>query len=189
MVGEIRDGETAEIAVQSALTGHLLISTIHANSAPAVFVRLLEMGVKPFLLSGSMNLVMAQRLIRKICPHCREQYQPRPDIWQEVQNTLMPIKDRLTQSEQQLLMAPQVSLVQGKGCEQCNGAGYLGRQVVIEVMVPGEELEHLVAKSASISEFEKVARQQGMVTMEQDGLIKVLNGETTIDEVWRVTKN
>ncbi|MFA5926703.1 MAG: GspE/PulE family protein [Patescibacteria group bacterium] len=189
MVGEIRDGETAEIAVQAALTGHLLISTIHANSAPAVFVRLLEMGVKPFLLSGSMNLVMAQRLIRKICANCREQYTPRPEVWQEVRDTLMPIKDRIEPSLQQFLLSPQVSLVRGKGCDKCGKSGYLGRQVVIEVLVPDSTIEGLVAKGASISEFERAAKTQGMVSMEQDGLIKVLKGETTIEEVWRVTKD
>jgi type IV pilus assembly protein PilB len=189
MVGEIRDAETAEIAVQAALTGHLLISTIHANSAPAVFVRFIEMGIKPFLLSGSINLVMAQRLIRKVCPDCRESYQPRSEVWQEIKNALMPIKRRLDLKVQQLLDSPSVNLIRGKGCSKCNQTGFLGRQVVIEVLVPNEVIEGLVTKKASIAEFEKVAREQGMVTMEQDGLEKVLLGQTTVEEVWRVTKN
>lgn len=189
MVGEIRDAETAEIAVQAALTGHLLISTIHANSAPAVFVRFIEMGIKPFLLSGSINLVMAQRLVRKNCPHCSERYVPRPEIWQELKNSLLPLANRFDATIQNLLKAENVQLVHGRGCDKCNKTGYLGRQVVIETLVPDEAIEHLVTQSASISEFEKAARTQGMVTMEQDGLLKVLQGSTTVDEVWRVTKN
>ena len=189
MVGEIRDAETAEIAVQAALTGHLLISTIHANSAPAVYVRFIEMGIKPFLLSGSINLVMAQRLIRKICPHCRELYKPRPEIWEEMKAILLPVKSRLDMKVQQLLDAPGVNLVRGKGCIKCNNTGFLGRQVVIEVLVPNETIESLVDRKASIAEFEKVAHEQGMISMEQDGLEKVLQGVTTVEEVWRVTKD
>ncbi|MEK9155841.1 MAG: GspE/PulE family protein [Patescibacteria group bacterium] len=189
MVGEIRDADTAEIAIQAALTGHLLISTIHANSAPAVFARFIEMGVKPFLLSGSINLVMAQRLVRKTCPYCREQFAPRPEIWQEIKNSLLPIKARLDQKTQQILDNPKPVLIRGRGCARCNNTGFLGRQVVVEVLVPDETIEALIAKSASISEFDKAARGQGMISMEQDGLIKVLSGSTTVEEVWRVTKD
>lgn len=188
MVGEIRDVETAETAIQAALTGHLMISTIHANSAPAVFARLLEIGVKPFLLSGSVNLIMAQRLVRKICPKCLERYTPRPEVWQEVKKVLEPIKDRLSAEEQKLLASENVALNKGKGCEECNGTGFLGRQVIIETLVPNETIEALIAKQATIAEFTKVAQEQGMITMEQDGLSKVLQGLTTIEEVWRVTK-
>jgi type II secretory ATPase GspE/PulE/Tfp pilus assembly ATPase PilB-like protein len=188
MVGEVRDTETAEIAVQASLTGHLLISTIHANSAPAVFARLIEIGVKPFLLSGSVNLIMAQRLVRKICPHCRENYTPRPELWQEAQKVLLLIKNRLTPQYQKLVDSPAPLLWHGKGCEFCNQTGYLGRQLIIEVLVPDETIESLIGKKATISEFTKVAAELGMITMEQDGLIKALQGVTTIDEVWRVTK-
>lgn len=189
MVGEIRDAETAEIAVQAALTGHLLISTIHANSAPAVFVRFIEMGIKPFLLSGSINLVMAQRLVRKVCPHCTEKYTLRPEIWQEIKKILEPVKNRLEPEMQQKISSDNLELTRGHGCDKCNKSGFLGRQVIIEVLVPDEVIEQLIGKSASISEFEKAARTQGMVSMEQDGLIKVLQGTTTVEEVWRVTKN
>lgn len=189
MVGEIRDAETAEIAVQSALTGHLLISTIHANSAPAVFARLIEMGVKPFLLSGSVNLIMAQRLLRKVCDHCHERYSPRPEIWQEVKAALTPILKRLDPAIAQVANSQSPVLVRGKGCEFCNKTGYHGRQLIIEALVPDEIIEGLIAKKATISEFKKAATAQGMISMEQDGLIKALQGVTTIEEVWRVTRS
>lgn len=188
MVGEIRDTETAEIAIQAALTGHLLISTIHANSAPAVFARMIEIGVKPYLLSGSVNLIMAQRLVRKVCPHCQESYNPRPEILEEVKNTLGPIQSQLNPKIIEILKQANPVLVRGKGCEFCNKAGFLGRQLIIEVLVPDESIEALTSKEASISEFTKAAAVQGMLTMEQDGLIKALEGTTTIEEVWRVTK-
>lgn len=188
MVGEIRDAETGETAVQAALTGHLLISTIHANSAPAVFARLLEMGVKPFLLSGSINLIMAQRLVRKICQHCKENYNPRPEIWQEVRNVMAPIAKRLPAVIQEILNQGIPTLVRGKGCKFCSETGYLGRQLIIEVLVPDETIESLIARKAAISEFKKASAAQGMITMEQDGLIKALEGSTTFEEVWRVTR-
>ena len=188
MVGEIRDLETAEIAVQAALTGHLLLSTIHANTAPAVYARLLEIGVKPFLLSGSINLIMAQRLVRKICPDCAQKYQPKPEIWQNVLTVLTPIKAQLSPEVVLKLDSPTPELVHGVGCGKCNQTGFIGRQVIVEILIPNDTVEALIAKSASISEFEKAAAAMGMVTMEQDGLAKALVGETTIDEVWRVTK-
>jgi type IV pilus assembly protein PilB len=188
MVGEIRDAETAEIAVQAALTGHLLLSTIHANSAPGAFVRLLDVGVKPFLLSGSINLVMAQRLVRKICHFCIEEYEPRLEVWQEIQKTLEPIKNTLDQSVQALLGSSQPKLKRGRGCPRCANSGFSGREVIIEVLVPNEEIEDLISKKSSISEFTRAAAASGMVSMEQDGLSKVLQGSTTVEEVWRVTK-
>jgi len=189
MVGEIRDQDTAEIAVQAALTGHLLISTIHANSAPAVFARLLEIGVKPFLLSGSINLIMAQRLVRKVCEHCREKYNPRPEIWQEVKQALLPIRDRLNPAMQQIVDSESPTLIHGKGCPECNNSGYRGRQLIIETLVPDDTIESLIAKKGTIPEFNKAAAAQGMITMEEDGLIKALQGITTIEEVWRVTRS
>jgi type II secretory ATPase GspE/PulE/Tfp pilus assembly ATPase PilB-like protein len=189
MVGEIRDTETAETAVQAALTGHLLLSTIHANNAPAVFARLLEIGVKPFLLSGSVNLIIAQRLVRKICPYCREKFVPQAEIWQEAQKVLMPLKDKLRENLQAILVSNTPELVRGKGCERCGNSGFTGRQVIIEVLTPTEKIEALIIRSAAISEFKKVALEEGIITMEQDGLLKVLEGTTTLEEVWRVTRS
>lgn len=188
MVGEIRDPETAEIAIQAAMTGHLLLSTIHANSAPGAFVRLLEIGVKPFLLAGSVNLVMAQRLVRRICPVCKEEYNPRPEVWQEIQKILEPAKTMLDENMQSILNSPNPTLLKSRGCDKCRQSGYSGRQALLEVLIPSDEIEQLVAKKASIAEFQKTAQSLGMITMEQDGLIKVLQGVTTVEEVWRVTK-
>ncbi|HOX41568.1 MAG TPA: GspE/PulE family protein [bacterium] len=189
MLGEVRDVETAEIAIQAALTGHLLLTTIHANSAPAVYARFLEIGVQPFLLSGSINLIMAQRLVRRICPKCRTASRVRTEVWQEAVKALRPIETRLPSYIQSLLSQESVELSHGKGCEQCGSTGYLGRQVIIEVIVPNEKIEMLVNRRATISEFEKTARELGMITMEQDGLVKAIMGITTIEEVWRVTRS
>jgi type II secretory ATPase GspE/PulE/Tfp pilus assembly ATPase PilB-like protein len=189
MVGEIRDPDTAEIAIQASLTGHLLLSTIHANSAPAVFPRLIEIGVKPFLLSGSINLVMSQRLVRKICPNCQEEYSPTAEAWKEVRETLLPIVSKLDPNIQAVLKQDMPKLKRGRGCGSCNQAGFLGRQVIVEVFIPDDSIEVLISKKASIAEFTKTAALQGMVSMEQDGLSKVLMGMTTIEEVWRVTKD
>jgi len=189
MVGEIRDGETAEIAVQAALTGHLLLSTIHANSAPAVFARFLEIGVQPFLLSGSINLIMAQRLVRKNCTFCQEKYAPHPEIWESIKTILAPIKSRLPQEIINKIDTNDSTLIHAKGCEKCSTTGFTGRQVIVEMITPDETIEVLIAKKATISEFEKSSRENGMITMEQDGLMKVLQGTTTIEEVWRVTKS
>jgi len=188
MVGEIRDTETAEIAIQAGLTGHLVLSTVHANSAPSVFTRLLDIGVKPFLMSGSINMVMAQRLIRKLCPVCSEQYTPDNDVWKEIRGSLEKIRSSLpSEVVEKLIDAPQ-QLMRSKGCEKCHDSGFSGRLALIEVLVPDDNIEALIRKVEGITEFEKAARDQGMITMEQDGLIKVLRGETTVDEVWRVTK-
>ncbi len=191
MVGEIRDKETAEIAVQAALTGHLLLSSLHSNTAPAALPRLLEIGVRPFLLAGSINLIMGQRLVRKICQKCAVEFAPTEPLWDEVKNILSPMKDKLLPeiAAELNLPAADVKLKRGAGCSACNKSGFLGRQVIVEVLVPTSELETLIGRQATIAEFTKTALSQGMITMEQDGLIKVLEGSTTTAEVWRVTKD
>jgi len=188
MVGEIRDLETAEIAIQAALTGHLLLSTIHANSAPAVYARLLELGAKPFLLSGSINLIMAQRLVRKVCPYCQQAYSPDPTMWQNILTVMSPIKEKLSPEILEKLGPNPPQLVRGTGCVKCNQTGFKGRQVIVEILTPNDTIEALIAKRASISEFERAATTLGMITMEQDGLTKAISGTTTIEEVWRVTR-
>lgn len=188
MVGEIRDVETAEIAIQAGLTGHLVLSTVHANSAPSVFTRLLDIGVKPFLMSGSINLVMAQRLIRRLCSVCAEQYMPDNDVWREITSSLGIIKSSLPFEVAEELTDTPRQLLRSKGCQKCHNSGFSGRLALIEVLVPDDSIESLIRKVEGVTEFEKSARSQGMVTMEQDGLIKVLRGETTVEEVWRVTK-
>ncbi|MEI7792417.1 MAG: GspE/PulE family protein [Candidatus Berkelbacteria bacterium] len=189
MVGEIRDGETAEIAVQAALTGHLLLSTIHANSAPAVFARFLEIGVQPFLLSGSINLIMAQRLVRKVCPFCKQTYTASPEVWQSILDIVASAKSRMPKEIIDKIDSNDMTLVEAKGCDKCSHTGFSGRQVIVEMITPDEHIESMIAKKATISEFEKIAADYGMITMEQDGMMKVLLGQTTVEEVWRVTKS
>lgn len=191
MVGEVRDKETAEIAVQAALTGHLLLTTLHSNTAPAALPRLLEIGVRPFLLAGSINLIMGQRLVRKICQKCAEDFTPTEPVWDEIKKILSSVEDKLSPEIKSKLELPydQVRLKRGRGCIACNQTGFSGRQVLVEVLVPTPEIETLIAKQATIAEFTKTALSQGMITMEQDGLIKVLQGTTTTAEVWRVTKD
>ncbi|MCX6810511.1 MAG: GspE/PulE family protein [Candidatus Berkelbacteria bacterium] len=191
MVGEIRDKETAEIGVQAALTGHLLLSTLHSNTAAAALPRLLEIGVRPFLLAGSINLIMGQRLVRKVCQKCAEDFTPTELVWDEIKNILLLIKDRIEPQIAAILDLPinQIKLKRGIGCPACNKSGYLGRQVIAEVLIPSATMEALVAREATIAEFTKTALSEGMITMEQDGLIQVLKGVTTTTEVWRVTKD
>ncbi|MEI6144042.1 MAG: GspE/PulE family protein [Candidatus Berkelbacteria bacterium] len=191
MVGEIRDKETAEIGVQAALTGHLLLSTLHSNTAAAALPRLLEIGVRPFLLAGSINLIMGQRLVRKVCKACAQEFTPTEPVWEEIRNILVPIKDRIEPQIAAMLDLPiaQVKLKRGIGCPACNKSGYSGRQVIVEVLVPTPAMEALIGREATIAEFTKTALTEGLITMEQDGLIQVLKGVTTTTEVWRVTKD
>ncbi|MCX6808323.1 MAG: GspE/PulE family protein [Candidatus Berkelbacteria bacterium] len=188
MVGEIRDLQTAEIAVQAALTGHLLLSTIHANSAPAVYARFIDMGVKPFLLSGSINLIMAQRLVRRVCQKCAEKYQPEQAEWSQILERLLPYKARIIKEVADKLTPTPPVLLRAKGCPECSMTGYSGREVIVEYIIPNEVIETLITQKASIMVFEREALRLGMITMETDGLIKAIEGSTTKEEVWRVTK-
>lgn len=147
MVGEIRDLETAEIAIQAAMTGHLVLTTLHTNNATGAYPRLLDMGIKPYLLGGAINLIIAQRLVRKLCQKCG-----------------------------------------GKGCTECNNTGYHGRMVITELLVPTPEIEILVRKQASLREFQQAAKAAGMISMEEDGMMKVRKGITSREEILRVTR-
>ncbi len=173
MVGEIRDFETAEIAVKAALTGHLVLSTLHTNDAPSSISRLLNMGIEPFLVSASVILIMAQRLVRKICTKCREE----EDI---PAAALMKIGF----SEED---AKTVKCYRGKGCPACNGSGYRGRIALYEVMPVVSEIKELVLEGASADEIKKTAVKLGMQTMRMSGLNKIKEGTTTIEEVLRIT--
>jgi type IV pilus assembly protein PilB len=172
MVGEIRDLETAEIAVQAALTGHLVLSTLHTNDAPSAVTRLVDMGVEPFLISASVAAVLAQRLARKICPNCKEQYRP-------------PM-EALTRVGFRVAEAEDVVFYRGRGCEQCMHTGYYGRTGIFELMLMNEEIQDLVVKRAPLSEVVEAAIANGMKTLKQDGFEKVIEGITTIEEVMRV---
>ncbi len=172
MVGEIRDKETAEIAIQASLTGHLVLSTIHTNDAPSAATRLVDMGVEPFLISSSVLGVLAQRLARTICTNCRESYAP-------------PVEalHRLGLKPEQ---GEEILFYRGKGCDRCKGSGYKGRYGIFELMPMSEAIRDLVLKGTSADQIRQQAIAEGMKTLADDGILKVLEGATTIDELLRV---
>jgi type IV pilus assembly protein PilB len=173
MVGEIRDFETAEIAVKAALTGHLVLSTLHTNDAPSTISRMLNMGVEPFLITASVNLVLAQRLARKICVDCKQPWHGDPTILLEFGFT-----------EEQIARG---NLMKGGGCKTCNGSGYKGRVALYEVMRFSENLKEMVQQGGSAAELKAAAIKGGMSTLRMSGIEKVLAGVTTTEEVGRVT--
>ncbi len=175
MVGEIRDKETAEIAIHSALTGHLVLSTLHTNTAAGAIPRFLDMGAEGFLLASTMNVIIAQRLVRKICDHCIIKYQP-PDILIKKLS-----KDLGIDLEKQ-------KFYKGQGCDQCNHKGYTGRIGIYEALEATEKIRELITGHSNSDDIQKLAVTQGMVTMLQDGLDKVASGLTTIEEVMRVVR-
>jgi len=175
MVGEIRDFETAEIAVQSALTGHLILSTLHTNDAAGAVTRLVDMGIKPYLVASTVQGILAQRLVRTICPSCREAYKPGELEITELSLTTETLKD--------------FELYRGKGCSLCNDTGYKGRMGLFELLVMDDPIRELVMENVPSTEICKKATQSGMRTLKQDGVEKVRLGYTTIEEVLRVTQD
>ncbi len=173
MVGEIRDYETAEIAIKAALTGHLVLSTLHTNDAPSTVTRLLNMGIEPFLVTASVNLVLAQRLARRICPECKTPVETNPQA----------LIDMGVSPEE----ATRAQLYKGVGCRHCNNTGYKGRVALYEVMPFTEELKELVLQGASTAELKAEAIRLGMKTLRMAGITKMLEGVTTAEEVLRVT--
>ncbi len=180
MVGEIRDTETAELAIQAALTGHQVFSTIHTNSAAGAPPRLLDMGVEPFLLASALNAVVGQRVVRKICPDCKVAITVPPEILQSIRTAL----DGLVKTDEK-----NIRLFKGQGCEKCGQSGYLGRVGIYEVLVLNEVISKLILQHASSGEIEKTAVANGMITMKQDGYLKALEGITTLEEVLRVAQD
>lgn len=173
MVGEIRDFETAQIAVQAALTGHLVLSTVHTNDAPGTVTRLIDMGIEPFLISSAVILILAQRLIRKICTECREPIKVHPQLLIDLGVSPDEVKT--------------FQVYKGKGCPICNQTGYKGRIGLYEVMPIKDEIKELILSRASTSEIKKEAMRLGMKTLRQSGIIKIRDGLTTIEEVLRST--
>ena len=186
MVGEIRDTETAELAINASLTGHLVFSTLHTNDAAGVPPRMLDMGVEPFLLVSSLTCVVGQRVLRKTCTNCVTDMDIPADIEADMKKTLGPIfdmiKDKWAKDGKQLKMPKIV------GCEKCNNTGYLGRVAIYEVMPMSEKIAKLVVERTSASRIQAQAMEDGMLTMKQDGYVKVLEGVTTIQEVVRVAQ-
>ena len=173
MLGEIRDGETARIAVQASLTGHLVLSTLHTNDAPSSITRLINIGVEPYLISASVNAILAQRLVRRICPNCREPYAPSDEMREFL--TLQGFEPDKT--------------FKGRGCDKCRKTGYTGRLGIYEMLVLDDSLRDLVTRSPDVVQLRKLCRERGLVTLRQDGFDKVIHGLTTVDEILRVTEN
>jgi type IV pilus assembly protein PilB len=172
MVGEIRDSETAKIAVESALTGHLVLSTIHTNDAPGGLTRLTEMGVEPFLTASSTVGVLAQRLVRRLCDNCKKPYQPSSAILSELD---LPTDDN------------EFVFYKGEGCQNCKNTGYKGRIGIYEIMTMNETIRDLCLQNASSEQIKKAALESGMRSLRQDGILKAIEGVTTLEEVFRVT--
>ncbi len=211
MVGEIRDEETAQLAVQASLTGHLVLSTLHTNSAPAAIPRLLDMGIEPYLLASTIRAIAAQRLPRKICPHCIEAYPATPEVVKSILEVMKGAKDfdlieylkrvasskRAENSKETLILRPPevgpdgqpvIFLYKGKGCDKCGGSGYSGRIGIFEVLDVNEKISRMIMENVTDAEIRDVGMQQGMLTMIQDGFLKALEGVTTLEEVLRVSK-
>jgi type IV pilus assembly protein PilB len=175
LVGEIRDAETAETAIQASLTGHLVFSTLHTNDAPSAVTRLVDIGIQPFLVASSVMAIMAQRLVRKVCPKCRTRIEPPAHILAGL--GLRPE------------IAKKANFMKGKGCSNCNKKGYRGRMGIYELMSMTNTIREMTFKGESTQAIRKVARKQGMRTLFEDGMIKAMKGQTTLDEVLRITQH
>jgi type IV pilus assembly protein PilB len=171
MIGEIRDNETADIAVKAALTGHQVLSTLHTNDAAGAITRLDDMGIEPFLISSSVLLTCGQRLVRRVCQNCRDEYQPEPELL-----------SRLGIEENS-----DTIFYRGSGCDRCRGKGYLGRTAILEVLPVSESIRRLIIKRASATVLKNQAVSEGMKTLRQAGIDKAYEGITTLEEVWRLT--
>ncbi len=193
MVGEIRDEETAELAIQASLTGHLVFSTLHTNSAAGALPRLIDMKAEPFLLASSMTAIVAQRVLRKICENCKEAYIPDPTVVADVKAALGDyflsfIKGNPEMSEEAKKQGAEFLLYKGKGCDKCGHAGYLGRVAIFEVLPVSSNVAKMIMQRSDAAAIEQLAVSEGMLLMKQDGYIKVLEGTTTIEEVLRVAQ-
>jgi len=184
MVGEIRDGETAELAVNAALTGHLIFSTVHTNDAMGVTPRLIDLGVEPFLLSATLNVAVAQRLARRVCQHCRAPIEVPPEVREFVVSELRLIPKKFLADRD----PEAIKLFQGAGCTHCAMTGYLGRLAICEVMMVTDNMRKIIESGFPNEEAKKEAAAQGMLTIKQDGVLKALDGFTTIEEVVRITR-
>jgi len=174
LVGEIRDVETGQIAIQASLTGHIVFSTLHTNDAPSTITRLVDMGLEPFLICATLECILAQRLVRKICVDCKEDYEPTEDVLMELGLTLEAVGGK--------------KFMYGKGCDICNNTGYKGRQAIFEMMVLNDEVRSLIMEGVSINAMRETARRYGMRTLREAGLLAIYDGRTTIEEVVKETQ-
>lgn len=186
MVGEIRDKETAELAIHAALTGHLVLSTLHTNNAVGVIPRLIDMGIEPFLISSSLNLAVGQRLVRKICKNCKEEIK----LSKGLEKMLLKELDQIPEDQKTGIdLSNGIKVYQGKGCSDCNKSGTSGRIGIYEVLSMTAGIEEIMTSKITDTDIAKEAVKQGMLTMKQDGMLKVLKGYTTIEEILKVTED
>jgi general secretion pathway protein E len=172
MIGEIRDQETLEIAIKAALTGHLVISTLHTNDSISAIPRMADMGIEHYLISGALVAIQAQRLVRKICKHCKEEETLSSSLIEELHS----------------FIPEGTKFYKGVGCRECGGTGYMGREMICEVLPISEKLSSLIAGGASKEEMRKVALEEGFVPIYQNGIQKAIDGVTSIEEVLKVAK-
>ncbi len=197
MIGEIRDKETMEIAIHAAMTGHLVLSTLHTNSAAGAIPRLIDMGAEPFLIASTVNIVMAQRLVRKLCPDCRQSFTLDSDLLKSLDQEMdldyiLSVAERNNFVDKDTAASKdwsKINFFRAVGCERCSNEGYKGRVGIFEVMEVNDNIAKMVSARADSNEIEKKAREEGMIKMIEDGMIKALQGITSIEEVLRVTKD
>lgn len=185
MVGEIRDLETAELAIHASLTGHLMFSTLHTNDASGIVPRLIDMGAQPFLLAATLNIGIAQRLARKICDHCRQEQEVDPVVFAQIKTELQDIPEKYFHDG---IQKDKVSFFRGKGCSHCKETGYQGRVAIVELFLFTANARMLVEKGFPAQDAQEEARRQGMITLRQDAILKALAGLTTIEEVFRLSQ-
>lgn len=178
LVGEIRDKETTDLAIQAALTGHMVFSTLHTSNAAGALPRLMDLGAENFLIASTITAIVAQRIVRRICQNCKESYLPPASLVEEIRHVLGKL---LPQTEE-------IKLYKGKGCEKCENMGYIGRVGIYEVLSATDKISRLIIEKADSITLEKAAIEEGMITLKQDGYLKVIHGETTIEEVLRVAQ-
>jgi len=185
MVGEIRDEETADLAIHAALTGHLVLSTLHTNNALGVIPRLIDLGIKPFLVSPTLSIAIAQRLVRKLCPDCRKKIKPKKEIKDLILSEIEALPEII---KKDVKIPKPFYIYQAQGCKKCNHTGFTGRIGVFEILTMTDALSDIILKELTEKRIAQEAKRQGMITMQQDGILKVLKGITTIEEVLRVAE-
>ena len=182
LVGEIRDAETTQLAIQAALTGHLVFSTLHTNDAATAIPRLIDLGGEPFLIASVLNASLAQRIVRKICQSCQYTYEPDEVVTTNIKTVLGDLLPKQYQNNQP------IKLTKGKGCKECDNTGYLGRVAIFEVLRVSSAINKMILKQTDSKEIEAQAKKEGLISMKQDGYLKVLNGITTVEEIIRVAE-
>jgi len=181
LVGEIRDKETTQLAIQAALTGHLVFSTLHTNDSSTSIPRLIDLGAEPFLIASVLSVVIAQRICRRICPSCKTYYEPIPQVKENIKSILGSLYPKIYETQH-------VKLSKGEGCQECNQTGYLGRIAIFEVLKVSPAVNRMILQQESAKAIEEIAKKEGLIIIKQDGYLKVLEGITTIEEVLRVAE-